>query len=244
MASPKDHYDNLLAERYSWMFGDFDARVTGERERLQSLGIAPMDGGRGADLGCGAGVHAIALAGLGYQVEAIDFSETLLDELAERRGDLPVTPILGDMLDAARLVDGPVDVVLCMGDTLPHLQSLGEVERLFAGCAELLKPGGRLVLGFRDLSREAEGLDRFISVRETEHRVMTCFLEYEEEHVKVHDLFHEWQDGHWQLHKSMYRKLRLGPDRAAEMLAAAGFEMAARDETRGMVHLVAVRRQD
>ena len=241
MASPKDHYEIFLAERYSWMFGDFDARLDSELARLKSLGIKTIKGGLGVDPCCGAGTHAIALARLCYSVEAIDFSETLLAELEERRDDLAVNPIPGDMLDAAALVAGPVDVVLCMGDTFVHLQSHGELRRFMSQCAEILKPGGHLVLSFRDLCQEAEGLDRFITVRETEQRIMTCFLEYEGLHVKVHDLFYEHENGHWRLDKSMCRKLRLSLGRAAELSENAGFAITLKGAERGTAGLVARR---
>ena len=108
-------------------------------------------------------------------------------------------------------------------------------------CAEILKPGGHLVLSFRDLYQEAEGLDRFITVRETEQRIMTYFLEYEGLHVKVHDLFYEHENGHWRLDKSMCRKLRLSLGRAAELSENAGFAVTFKDAERGTAGLVARR---
>ncbi len=145
------------------------------------------------------------------------------------------------MLDAAALVAGPVDVALCMGDTFVHLQSHGELRRFMSQCAEILKPGGHLVLSFRDLCQEAEGLDRFITVRETEQHIMTCFLEYGDLHVKVHDLFYERENGHWRLDKSKCRKLHLNLDRAAELSENAGFAITFKDAERGMTDLVARR---
>ena len=51
-----------------------------------------------------------------------------------------------------------------------------------------LERGGRFVITYRDLSREALELDRFIPVRSDDTTILTCFLEYEPETVKVHDL--------------------------------------------------------
>ena len=44
MGSAADHYEILLAEHYSWMFGDFEARVAHEKALLESLGITEGDG--------------------------------------------------------------------------------------------------------------------------------------------------------------------------------------------------------
>lgn len=35
VSSAAEHYEALLAERYRWMFGDFDARVAAQRSLLE-----------------------------------------------------------------------------------------------------------------------------------------------------------------------------------------------------------------
>lgn len=54
--------------------------------------------------------------------------------------------------------------------------------------AGALEAGGRFVLTFRDLTFELKELDRFIPLRSGADAIFSCFLEYEAEHVKVHDL--------------------------------------------------------
>jgi hypothetical protein len=78
-------------------------------------------------------------------------------------------------------------------------------------------------------------------VRSDDSTIFTCFLEFEPETVKVHDLVHRKQSSGWTLHKSFYRKLRLGSEWVAEALGAAGF--AERDMTveRGLVTVIATR---
>ena len=44
----------------------------------------------------------------------------------------------------------PLDLILCMGDTLTHLLDVEVVANLFAAACRLLKPGGRMVLTYRD----------------------------------------------------------------------------------------------
>ncbi|WP_437775027.1 hypothetical protein [Sorangium sp. So ce1097] len=136
------------------------------------------------------------------------------------------------------------DLAACMGDTLPHLGSKADVERMFAGCARQLAPGGRLALTFRDLTRELEFVDRFIPVHDSADVIMTCFLEYEPETVKVHDLGHTRgpEDGRWRLSASDYRELRLSPDWVAGALEAAGLRVVHRELARGLVHPRGARR--
>jgi len=105
-------------------------------------------------LGCGSGFQSIALADLGFQVTAIDLSQRLLRELAERKGERAIVPLQGDICDILRLVDAPVNVVICMGDTLPHLESKDNVIGLLRDIYQLLVPDGHCLLSFRDLSNE------------------------------------------------------------------------------------------
>src|SRR5262249_15618791 len=156
---------------------------------------------------------SIALARLGFRVLAIDFSRRLLDELAERARGLAVEPIAGDIRDVARLVPADVELAVCMGDTLTHLEREVDLRRVLPGVATRLSAGGRLVLSFRDLSGQRRELDRAIPVGAWDDLVMTCFLEYEASTVKVHDLVWARRPEGWRFEKSVYRKLRLAPAR-------------------------------
>jgi hypothetical protein len=40
--SVKKHYENLLADSYSWMFGDFDQQVSANRQWFQNHDIFPF----------------------------------------------------------------------------------------------------------------------------------------------------------------------------------------------------------
>jgi len=241
--SVRDHYDQVLAEHYSRMFGDFDAKVAEQRALLERVGVRAGRGDATAvDLGCGSGFQSLALAGLGFRVLAIDFSQPLLAELRSRARDLPVEAIAGDIRDVARLVPALVELVVCMGDTLSHLEREDDLTRVFDGAAARLAAGGRLVLTFRDLSGELRDLDRAIPLHASDELVMTCFLEYEPSTVKVHDLVWVRQPDGWRFRKGVYRKLRLSPEAVATRLERAGFAVERHQAPAGMVALVGVMR--
>ncbi len=48
-----------------------------------------------------------------------------------------------------------------------------------------------------------------IPVKSDEQTIFTCFLEYEANIVKVHDLVYQKDNNGWKLNKNFYRKLRL-----------------------------------
>jgi SAM-dependent methyltransferase len=224
------HYDELLAEHYSWMVGmPFEQKTAEQKTLLTELGFANGQHGAAIDLGCGPGYQAAALADLGFSpVIAIDTSKTLLDELAAYKGTRPVQPVLADLRQLARHVpSGGVGAITCMGDVLTHLESHQDVSGLLADAFDALAPGGRLVLTFRDMSQALAGLDRFIPVQSDADRVMVCFLEYEPQTVVVHDLIHSRTDSGWDLRKSSYRKLRIDAEQVVRQLQALGFEIDA-----------------
>ena len=239
VASVREHYDEVLSRHYSRMFGEFEAKVAEQQALLERLGVGAGPGGRVAvDLGCGSGFQSVALARLGFRVVAVDVSRRLLAELDERARGLPVESIEGDIRDVARLAPAGVEVVVCMGDTLSHLEHEADLGLVFEGVAGRLAPGGRLVLTFRDLTGNLEGLDRFIPLVAGDDVIMTCFLEYEPASVKVHDLVWVREPAGWCLRKGVYRKLRLGPDAVTARLEGAGFSVERQQAPAGMVALV------
>ncbi|MEV0599019.1 class I SAM-dependent methyltransferase [Streptomyces sp. NPDC050315] len=232
MATAAEHYDRLLAEHYTWMLGgDIPASASGQAELLRDLGIGPQsDRDVAIDLGCGSGAQTLALADLGFSpVIAVDSSARLLDELAGYAKAAPaVRTVHGDLCDVLPAVaePGTAAAIVCMGDTLLHLPSKEEVSALLHDAARALRPGGHLVLTYRDLTQELQGTDRFLPVRATDDRLLTCFLEYrDEDTVLVHDLLHTRSGGEWQLRASSYPKLRLSPTWLADRCVAAGLQI-------------------
>jgi hypothetical protein len=126
-----------------------------------------------------------------------------------------------------------------MGDTLTHLDSLENVQGLLKNVYQALENNGRLVLTFRDLTFELKNLDRLIPVRSEPDLIFTCFLEYEKDHVKVHDIIYENTNDQWHLKKGFYRKLRIPPDWTQACLLNIGFEVEKFEIQNGMVTVCA-----
>jgi SAM-dependent methyltransferase len=239
MLTVREHYEAVLSPYYSRMFGDFEAKVAEQQALLERLGVTPpARGGLAVDLGCGSGFQSVALARLGFRVLSIDFSSRLLAELNERARGLPVAAVAGDIRDVGALAPTGVELVVCMGDTLSHMECETDLERVFAGVAARLAVGGRFILTFRDLGRELHDLDRFIPLHSSDDLIMTCCLEYEPTRVKVHDLIWVRQPDGWHLRKGMYHKLRLAPHGVVRRLEDAAFTVERHETRSGMVSLV------
>jgi hypothetical protein len=112
---------------------------------------------------------------------------------------------------------------------------------LLAKVHAALQDGGKLIVTFRDLSKELSELDRFIPVRSDADTIFTCFLEYEAETVKVHDLVYRRQGSGWVLRQSFYRKLRIADRWLVDRLRDAGFGAVEASATSGLVTVIATK---
>jgi hypothetical protein len=67
---------------------------------------------------------------------------------------------------------------------------------------------------------------------------MATFLEYEAEHVNVHDMVFVREPSGWTMHKSAYKKVRLGAEDALGLMERTGFEIAARHDHEGFSTII------
>ena len=234
----QDHYANHLSHYYSWMAGDFESRKQEQKEFFSAFGIALKSSKQAIDLGAGTGFQSGALAELGFEVRAVDFDAFLLKELQANCADQPIEVLEKSILDPAVFVDISPELIVCMGDTLTHLESEQEVDLLLQSTFKALAPEGSLILSFRDYSHELEDVDRFIPVKNDDHRIFTCFLEYLATKVRVTDLIQEKENGRWVQKSSSYLKLRLAPDKVIAKSRETGFKLKAQKQERGMTYLI------
>jgi ubiquinone/menaquinone biosynthesis C-methylase UbiE len=144
-ASIAEHYDTHLAEHYTWLFGGLPQRAAENKKAFLELGLGGKQGARALDLGAGSGFQSIPLAELGYAVTSVDLSRKLLDELAANAKGLPITIKHEDFLRTLAASEPGLELCVCMGDTLTHLSSFGDVQRVFREVHRVLAPGGVFV---------------------------------------------------------------------------------------------------
>ena len=233
MGTAKQHYDQLLGDHYAWSVagaGDPFDRAAAWLARHHLDGF-----GRYLDLGAGFGAHAVPLARAGKAVTAVDFHAGLLAEL--RAAAPSVATHQADLVAYIEAADATWDAVLCLGDTLPHLPDAAAVQRLLAGAARVLTPGGVLALAYRDCSGPPRtGIDRFIPVRHDERRAMVCCVEVvDADHVSVTDIVTTAEPGGLRTQIGAYLKLRLAPAGVAGWAAAAGLTLGREATEQGML---------
>lgn len=241
MATVTDHYESVLADHYSWLFGGQNNNFQKNKEFFNSFDIKPFTNDKAIDLGCGSGFQSIPLAEIGFKVTSIDTSSRLLAELSDIKNVLPITVINDDLNNFDSYCTENVGLIVCMGDTLTHLESKDDVRTLMKKVYDNLENNGYFIITYRDLSFELDELDRFIPVNNDDSRIFTCFLEYESEKVKVHDIIYEKDNRSWILKKSFYRKLRIPSDWLIRQLKEKKFLIKHESSDRGLFTIIATK---
>lgn len=238
MATVNKHYDEVLSDVYSWMFGGFDIGVQKNIAFFDKYRLTPKGSRLAVDLGSGCGFQSIPLAKLGYSVTAIDLDSKLLSELKSNSKNLQITPVQNDLIDFDEVIEGGIELVVCMTDTLLHLESKEKVISLFSKVHAALEPEGKFIITFRDLTIELIDMDRFLPVKSDGSTIFTCFLEYEFETVKVHDIVYKKNGVNWKLFKSFYRKLRLSKEWVIEQLSQCNFNKIDSSVDNGVITII------
>jgi SAM-dependent methyltransferase len=177
-----------LAEHYSLLF-PLNDRQRGFFEHLVAAGPA----GSVLDVGCGTGEHLSWFSARGLRGYGLEPDARMLHELERRRwpGAAPTLVQAGvEALPGA--LGAKVDLVLCLGNTLSHLPDRPAAQRAVRGMAEVLSPGGRLVVQCVNFDRIlAEGRAAFPVIERTrpDGGRVSLFREYDVERLAERVIF-------------------------------------------------------
>jgi len=234
----KEHYDNHLASFYEWMAGDFETKQEEQRDFFERNGIKPLQNKIAIDLGSGHGLQSIALSKLEFQVKAVDCNQQLLESLRIRGKEFGVQAFQQDLLSEENFRE-QAELIVCMGDTIAHLESIDQIPVLIERCFKCLVYKGKLILSYRDYGTELVDTQRFIPVKSDDNKILTCFLEYFKGKVKVTDLLHERINGQWTQRVSSYFKVRITNEIIEKFLNEVGFQILNKEVINRMNYLIA-----
>ena len=123
---------NCIAEKYDFIFPLSPTH--------QTFFASELCGKTVLDVGAATGNLTAHLLSQGYEVTAIDLSKRLIAEAAKK--DIVVQPL--NMLDIDQLA--VFNNIVCIGNTLPHLDSKTSVQLFLQKAYGQLTQGGKLVL--------------------------------------------------------------------------------------------------
>jgi glycine/sarcosine N-methyltransferase len=135
-------YDNI-AEFYDQIFPLKETRMSFIDSFLSRNGLTILD------IGCATGELALALSKKGHHVVGIDLDGKMV-ELARQKTKKTGLKAEFFVKDMAKIgVDfssAYFDVVLCLGNTLVHLESLEKIEQFLSAMGKVLKKGGMVII--------------------------------------------------------------------------------------------------
>ena len=129
------------------------------------LKVTSSEPTRVLDAACGTGMHALALAKAGYQVAGADFSHEMIKKAKlnaqSAHLNLPFeTTGFGSLTSA--FGEDCFDAVLCLGNSLPHVIRVSDLESALKDFLACLRPGGLLLIQNRNFDAVMQKKDRWM----------------------------------------------------------------------------------
>jgi glycine/sarcosine N-methyltransferase len=188
------------------------------------------------DTACGTGMHAIALAQRGYTCAGADLSARMVGRARANAAAARVTmPFVAAGFGALQeaFAGQRFDVLLCLGNSLPHLLSPADLAQALADFAACLRPGGLLLIQNRNFDavmlKKARWMDPQPAQEGDKEWLFFRFYDFDPDGLIAFNIatLHREGGGSWQQHIAT---TRLRPLLRTELVAAletAGFDQIA-----------------
>lgn len=182
------------------------------------------------DLGCGTGSLTELLAGKGYDMIGVDYSEEMLEIAREKKetSGRDILYLLQDMREFE--LYGTVRGIVSICDSMNYLMTEEDLLEVFRLVNNYLDPGGIFIFDLNTLYKYRELLgDATIA----ENREACSFIWentwYEEEQVNEYDLtiFEREEDGRFRKYEETHFQKAYSVERIIELIKAAGMEFLA-----------------
>lgn len=119
------------------------------------------------DVGAGTGNMAVALAEKGMKVTAVEPEQVMADTILSKASVKDISVIVHTYtMEQIEQLNEKFDGISCVGNTLPHLQSIEEIEKFLRVCFEKLKNNGKLII-------QTVNFEKFLSNSEFEFPVIS-----------------------------------------------------------------------
>ena len=146
---------NDLTPHYHLIFQDWHSAIKRQAVIISRLLPSPQEAGPVLDCACGIGTQALGLAALGYEVEGTDISLGAVERAQREAAGLGVKASfrVDDMRTLTNSPTGRYGAVLCMDNSLPHLDNDEEISTALEAMRSRMKSDGVLLLSLRDYEK-------------------------------------------------------------------------------------------
>jgi len=178
-------YDTL-SQFYDRIFPVKQAQLDFLRQNHENLKVL--------DIACGDGGYLNKLSEHGFYGYGIDLDQRMIDTANKKKTSEKIDFYKMDMMQIGSFPEDNFDLLYCIGNSLVHLDSLENVDRLLRKTFHLLKTGGYLVLQIinydRVLDQDIQSLPTIVS----ENLIMK--RTYKHEPMKIRFITTLHVDGH------------------------------------------------
>ena len=149
------------------------------RDAIQSL-VSKYPAESLLDSACGTGMYAIAAARLGIHATGVDLVPEMIErsEINAREAGVHVDWHISDIRRLDTAVTEQHDIILCMGNTIPHLVQDKDLTMACSSFYSSLKEGGILVIEFLNYPRILKFHERIISINKKAGREFIRFYDF------------------------------------------------------------------
>ena len=214
-------------------FINWPARLTAEMPFLEGqIQKAAGPGSRVLDAACGTGMHAVALAQLGYQTAGADMSAGMI-ERAHKNASTAGVSVRFETAGFGSLANTfgkqAFDTLLCLGNSLPHIVEKSALVATLADFAACLRPGGLIVLQNRNFDAVLARRERWMEPQTYQHHdsewLFLRFYDFDADGLLSFHMItlHRQGTSSWTQQVTTTRLNPLRQDELAEALQEAGF---------------------
>ncbi|MDO9545474.1 MAG: class I SAM-dependent methyltransferase [Pelolinea sp.] len=187
------------------------------------------------DAACGTGMHAIALAKEGSEMSGADISPEMIKKAQKNtraaQVNVDLKPVGFGDLEQAYMNSNfhPFDVLICLGNSLPHLLSPDEILAALKDMAACLRPGGMLLLQNRNFDAVMAEHNRWQGLQSykegSQEWLFLRFYDFDPDGLITFNIFrlHKGENEIWTQKVSTTRLFPLKQEILLPLLEKAGF---------------------
>ncbi len=180
------------------------------------------------DLACGTGSLSEELTLLGFNVLGVDISEEMLSIAEEKKinSRLSMQYVFGDMTSFS-LQESRADVIVCMMDSLNHLESFEEIKKTFQNVYNNLTDGGLFIFDMNTPHKHRDILSDNAFIFEEDSVYCVWQNEYNSEDSRVDiflDIFERLDDNNYKRYHEEFSEISCESYAVKEFAKGTGFE--------------------
>ena len=147
------------------------------------------------DAACGTGIYTIKMAQKGIDAVGADISAGMIEKAKILAAKSNVGPrwINCSMQELSGHINEKFDVILCLGNSIPHILNMDELDQTFEGFAQLLQPNGTVLIGLLNYSKILAKKKRLVAVTKKGDNEYIRFYDFLPDLIQFNLLKINWQ---------------------------------------------------